>query len=54
MLKKIIVFKICYLLFFNKEFFILNNKVKYVKFYYIMIVIFIYSEIIFYIMFFLE
>lgn len=48
MLKKIIVFKIRYLSLLNKEFFILNNKVKYAKFYYIMIVIFIHSEIILY------
>lgn len=50
--KKNFVFKLWYLLCFNKEFFILNNKIKYVKFYNIMNVIFIYFEKIFYIMFF--
>lgn len=48
MLKKIIVFKIWYLSRLNKGFFILNNKIRYAQFYYIMIVIFIHSEIILY------
>lgn len=46
--KKNFVFKLRYLSRLNKEFFILNNKIKYAKFYNIMNVIFIHSEIILY------
>lgn len=46
--KKTIVVKMRYLSRLNKEFFICNSKIKYAKLYYIMIVIFIHSEIILY------